>query len=67
MKNLGKEKDLEKIYIDKYKELDKMWKDIDHKIIENPDIDYLKKALELATDIIERMKKLLPEELKKID
>ena len=44
-----------------------MWKDVDHKIIENPDIDYLKKALELSTDIIERMKKLLPEELKEID
>ncbi|MCD6226566.1 MAG: nucleotidyltransferase domain-containing protein [Candidatus Aenigmarchaeota archaeon] len=67
LEKLVKEKGLEKIYIDKYKELDKMWKDVDHKIIENPDIDYLKKALVLATDIIERMKKLLPEELKEID
>lgn len=58
-----KEKKLEKDYIDKFKELDKLWKDIDHKVIQEVTADHLGKALRLTKEIIERFKKLLPAEV----
>jgi len=63
LQKLVKEKKLEPEYIDKFKKLDKMWKDIDHKVVEKVTPDYLKKAMELSSDIVERMKKLLPKKL----
>lgn len=67
LEKLVKEKKLEPEYIDKFKELDKMWKDIDHKIVENVTPDYLKKAMELSSEIIEKMKGLLPKELTELE
>jgi len=63
LEKLVKEKKLEKEYIDKFKELDKIWKDIDHKVIEEVTTQHLEKALNLAKEIIDRLKKLLPKEI----
>lgn len=63
LEKLVSEKKLEKEYVDKFKELDKLWKDIDHKVIKKVNTEHLEKALTLAKDIIDRFKKLLPEEI----
>jgi predicted nucleotidyltransferase len=55
---------LEKEYIEKFKELDKLWKDIDHKIIKEVGVEHLERALKLAREIIDRFKLLLPEDIK---
>jgi len=62
LENMIKEKKLEKEYLNKFNELNKMWKDIDHGKVKKVDGTYLERALELAEDIIERMNKLLPKE-----
>lgn len=62
LEKLVKEKKLEPEIVEKFKVLDKLWKDIDHKVVEKVDTAYLEKALNLAREIIERMKKLLPRE-----
>jgi len=67
LEKLVKEHDLEKEYIQKYNDLNKLWKDLDHKVIETPTPDYVAKTDKLARDIIERMKKLLPKDLQEID
>ncbi|MHA1859916.1 MAG: nucleotidyltransferase family protein [Candidatus Asgardarchaeia archaeon] len=64
LQKLVDEGKLEKEYIEKYEELNKLWKDLDHGIIKKPTPEHLMKALRLSKDIINRMKKLLPEELK---
>lgn len=63
LEKLEKEKGLEKVYKEKFEELDKLWKDIEHKIIKEVKIEHLKRAQELAKDILERFKKLLPKEI----
>ncbi len=63
LEKLVKEGKLEKEYVDKFNELNKMWKDIDHKIIKDVTTDYLDKALKLTKEMLERMKRLLPESL----
>lgn len=63
LEKLVNERKLEKEYIEKFKELDKLWKDIDHKIIKEVELEHLKKAKELAKDIFGRFKKLLPKEI----
>ncbi len=60
LEKLVKEEKLEPEFIEKFEELDKLWKDIDHKIVKEVSPAYLEKALKLAKEIIERMKKLLP-------
>jgi hypothetical protein len=64
LEKLVSEGKLEKEYIEKFKELDKLWKDIDHKVVKKVDIQYLEKALKLAREIIDRFKLLLPEDIK---
>jgi predicted nucleotidyltransferase len=64
LEKLVKEKKLERIYIDKFKELDQLWKDIDHKVIKNVTTEHLERALVLAKEMIDRFKKLLPEEIR---
>jgi uncharacterized protein (UPF0332 family) len=54
---------LEEEYIEKFAQLDKLWKDLDHKIVKEVDGKYLEKALELTKDIVERFKKLIPKEI----
>lgn len=63
LKKLVKEKGLEKECVEKFVELDKLWKDIDHKKIKEVKPEHLEKAMELAKDIVERMKKFLPEDI----
>lgn len=63
LEKLVGEKKLEKEYIEKFKELNKLWKDIDHKVIEEVTTQHLEKALTLTKEIIDRFKKLLPKEI----
>ncbi len=63
LKRLVKENKLEREYIDKFIELNKLWKDIDHGVIKETMPEHLTQAMSLATDIIGRMKKLLPKDL----
>lgn len=58
-----KEKKLEKVWIKKFSDMNKMWKDIDHKVVKSVDGEYLEKALSLSREIIDRFKKLIPKEV----
>ncbi len=62
LERLVKEKKIEAQIVEKFKLLDKLWKDIDHKNVEMVTPDYLEKALTLTKEIVESMKKLLPKE-----
>ena len=62
LEKLVKQKKLEKEYVDKFVQLDKLWKDIDHGDIKEVTTDHLNEALKLTYDIIDRMKKLLPKD-----
>ncbi len=62
LEKLVKQKKLEKGYVDKFAQLDKLWKDIDHGEIKEVTTDHLNEALGLTYDVIERMKKLLPKD-----
>ena len=63
MEKLVKEKQLEKSYIDKFKELEALWKKIDHKEIKDATPQHLETALKLANDIITRFKSMIPKEI----
>jgi predicted nucleotidyltransferase len=67
LKKLVKEKKLEAEYISKFEELNTLWKDIDHRKIKKVETKHLARAMELASDIINRMKKLLPKDLTESD
>jgi predicted nucleotidyltransferase len=67
LNKLVKEKKLEPEYIDKFLELDALWKDIEHEKIKEVNSEHLNKAVNLATSIIEKMKKLLPKDLTESD
>jgi len=58
-----KEKKLEPEFIKKFEELDKLWKDIDHKVIKEVTAEHLDKAIKLTKEIIERFKKMIPKEI----
>ncbi|MEM5836714.1 MAG: nucleotidyltransferase domain-containing protein [Candidatus Aenigmatarchaeota archaeon] len=64
LEKLIQEKKLEREYKEKFEELNKLWKDIDHGIIKEVTSQHLEKALSLAKEIIDRFKSLLPEEIK---
>jgi len=63
LQKLVKARKLEKVYISRFEELNKLWKDIDHKVIKEATTEHLGRALKLAKDIIDRFKKMLPKEL----
>jgi predicted nucleotidyltransferase len=63
LKRLVKDKKLEAVYVKKFEELNRLWKDIDHGKVKEIDCGYLAKAVALAEDIVERMNKLLPKEM----
>ncbi len=67
LKKLVGEKKLEPVYIKKFEELNKLWKDIEHKKIKKVGAEHLNKAMELASEIIDRMKNLLPKDLTGLD
>ena len=58
-----KEKKLEKIYISKFEQLDKLWKAIDHKEIKDVSPEHLDTALKLSKELIDRFKKLIPKDI----
>jgi len=63
LEKLVKEGKLEEGYIEKWKELDELWKKIDHEEIKEVDSTHLALAEKLSKDIIERFKSFLSEEL----
>jgi len=64
LEKLVKDKKLEKTYVEKFKELDQLWKDIDHKVLKEVTTDHLNKAMHLSKELIDRLKNLLPEDLR---
>jgi len=63
LKKMVEEGKLEEEWVNKWEEINKLWKDVEHKIIEEIDGNYLQKALSLAIEIINRFRKFLPKEL----
>jgi len=62
LEKLVKQKKLEKEFVDKFVQLDKLWKDIDHGEIKEVSTNHLNEALGLTKDVIDRMQKLLPKD-----
>ncbi|MBN2252151.1 MAG: nucleotidyltransferase domain-containing protein [Kosmotogaceae bacterium] len=62
LEKMIKEKKIDKSYLEKFDRLNRLWKDIDHERVKEIDGEYLDDALGLATDIVERMNELLPED-----
>jgi predicted nucleotidyltransferase len=60
---LVKDNMLEQKYVDKFEQLNKMWKDLDHGVVAKADCAYLDRAAGLAREIMERMSKLLPKDV----
>ncbi|MBS3052760.1 MAG: nucleotidyltransferase domain-containing protein [Candidatus Aenigmarchaeota archaeon] len=67
LEKLVKDHKLESEYVDKFKELNALWKDMDHERIKAVEPQHLDKAMKLSKEIIDRMKKFLPNELKEYD
>ena len=63
MEKMVKEKMLEKEYIEKFKDLDSLWKKIDHKEVKEATAEHLDAALKLSKDIISRFKAMIPKEI----
>jgi len=63
LEKMVEEGKVEKEFLDKWKKIDKLWKDIDHQIVKNVDGEYLQKALTLTEEIAERFKKILPKDI----
>jgi hypothetical protein len=63
LEKMAEEGKLEKDFLEKWKEIDKLWKDIDHQLVKEIDGEYLQKALSITQEIIERFKKLLPKDI----
>ncbi len=60
LNKLVKDKKLERVYVKKFKQLNKLWKDIDHEKVKDINAKYAESALVLANEIFKRMNKLLP-------
>jgi predicted nucleotidyltransferase len=52
---------LKEEYLNKYNELNELWKNIEHGKIKEVGIEHLRKAMELAEKLVEGFKKLIPE------
>jgi predicted nucleotidyltransferase len=63
LEKLVKDKMLEQKYVDKFEQLNKLWKDLDHGAVERADCAYLDRAMCLSKEIMERMSKLLPKDV----
>ena len=62
LEKLVRDGKVEEEYISKWKELDSLWKKIDHGEVKTIDAEYLSKAEKLAKDIVGRFKKLVDKE-----
>jgi predicted nucleotidyltransferase len=58
-----KEGKIEREFLEKWKEIDKLWKDVEHQTVKEVDGIYLQKALNLTKEIMEMFNKLLPKEI----
>ena len=72
MEKLVADKKIEREWVEKFREIDRLWKAIDHREVKDIDAEYLQKAMNLAKEFIDRFKKLIPrnilgEELPEID
>lgn len=54
---------LKKEHLEKYNELNTLWKKIDHKEIKEVTTEHLQKALEIANELVDEFGKLIPKEL----
>ncbi|MFH7880828.1 MAG: nucleotidyltransferase domain-containing protein [Candidatus Aenigmatarchaeota archaeon] len=63
LKKMIEEGRIEEEWLNKWEELNRLWKDIDHKVVNEVDGNYLQRALTLSSEIIDRFKKLLPKEI----
>ncbi|MEM5815119.1 MAG: nucleotidyltransferase domain-containing protein [Candidatus Aenigmatarchaeota archaeon] len=63
LKKMIEEGKLEEEWLNKWEELNELWKNIEHKSVKNVNGEYLQKALILAEGIIERFKKFVPENI----
>ena len=60
LEKLINEGKLDKDVLEKFKEIDKLWKDIDHKVIKEVKVEHLERALKIADDIVSKMYGMLP-------
>ena len=72
LEKLVADKKIEREWVEKFREIDRLWKAIDHREVKDIDAEYLQKAMNLAKEFIDRFKKLIPrnilgEELPEID
>jgi predicted nucleotidyltransferase len=63
LEKLVQEGKLEPEWVENFQKMNKMWKDIDHKVVKDVDSAYLENALVLSRRIIDRFKKLIPKEV----
>lgn len=63
LEKLVQEGKLEAEWVENFQKMNKMWKDIDHKVVKDVDSAYLEGALVLSRRIIDRFKKLIPKEV----
>ena len=63
LEKMVEEGSVEKEFLEKWKEIDRLWKDIDHQVVREVNGEYLQRALSLTHEIIERFKKLLPKDI----
>ena len=64
LRHMVKDRRLEAAYVRKFEQLNRLWKDIDHGKVKRIDCVYLGKAVVLAEEIVERMDRLLPKEMR---
>jgi len=63
LEKMVEEEKIEREFLEKWKEIDKLWKDIDHQMVKEVNGEYLQRALTLTQEIIERFKRLLPKNI----
>ncbi len=49
--------------LEKFKEIDKLWKDIDHKVVKEVDAEYLGRALKIAEELVQKFYELIPKHI----
>jgi len=54
---------IEREFLEKWNEIDRLWKDVDHQVVREISGEYLQRALTLTQEILERFKKLLPKNI----
>ena len=63
LQKLIDEKKLEPEFLEKFKKLNKLWKDIDHEVVKEITPEYVAEAFKLSNEIVSKMKQLLPKDI----